>query len=55
MDRRTFFSIQPVKLALSCSCCARTHQFSIEDAQLADETHASSGAGSFMQQVLAVY
>jgi hypothetical protein len=55
MDRRTFASIQPVKLSLSCSCRARTDQFSIKDAQLADEAHAFSGAGSLMQQVLAVY
>ena len=55
MDRRTFVSIQPVKLSLSCSCCARTQQFSIEDAQLADVAHAFSGAKSLMQEVLVVY
>jgi hypothetical protein len=55
MDQRTFYTIQPVKLRLSCSCCARTHQFSIEDAKLTDEANVFSGVGSLMQQVLAVY
>jgi hypothetical protein len=55
MDRRTLATIQPVKLTLSCRCCAQTHQFPINDAQLADAEYGYRDAVPLTQQVLSDY